>query len=339
VSKDGQKSLSDLLAEEGTGAQSEIFGRSRELANEASSLAPEPQAKLLAILEEAWPSEGFGSLVTLGDDRGYAIAWAGVAWLSYGPALEVRLSPSRWTEVATSGAGFGLEDWLRDTWQPETAEFVVANCTSDQSRIWEHVISSIPSPLPDEVVEALTARLRTFDEPHRFELMRILDRLRDEERLAALQSLAESSQEIHDAARTHLAALGVDDELRVLLDELRRDLAEGTRRDRESLRWLFGAARDDYVEILFECLVLARRLDSDPFGPDGVIESVLASIGGERVIEGYERLIGEPPFEGAQFLRYAQDRVKQAELERAAAEHVQNLADDMGVPLLSRRNE
>src|SRR5579862_1797332 len=71
-----------------------------------------------------------------------------------------------------------------------------------------------------------------------------------------------------------------------------------------------------------------------PFGPGGVIESVLALIGGERVIEGYDRLIEERPFEGAQFLRYARDRIEQTELERAAAAGLETVAERMRVPLM-----
>jgi hypothetical protein len=332
-------SLSELLERDPAESTLEIWGRSRELAREAKLLSNRLKDELVRRLDNAWPDEGFQSAIQLDAGRGYTISWSALAWLNYGPALSLALTPERWAQIVCSGAAFALDDWLRETWTPEATDQTVALCTSDDARVWDQVLSATPEPVPEILVTAITERLRTFDEPHRFEFDRIIERLANEGRIDALRSLAAVDDRFHEASRQYLALFGDRDELQHLIAELKEELAHGRRPQRENLRWLAGAASEDYIDELFACLILARSVDFDPFGPQAVVENVLAAIGGEAVIAGYDTVISERPFDGAQFLRHSRERVLQSELEKAAASHIELLARAAGVPVLIQSDE
>jgi hypothetical protein len=125
----------------------------------------------------------------------------------------------------------------------------------------------------------------------------------------------------------------------VFLVDLASQLAAAKKTDRYELQWLAGATDAKYVPELFECLILARRFEEDPFGASGVLESALAAVGGERVVAGYDEIISSRPFSGAQFMRLQRERVVQVELQRAGNEIAHELAGAVGVALLRSRED
>jgi hypothetical protein len=134
--------------------------------------------------------------------------------------------------------------------------------------------------------------------------------------------------------RTYRGQLGDHEALQHLFKELKASLTVGSV-DRDSVGWLEGAKNSEFLPDLFECLFLARSDSSNPFGPSGMLEYVIAEIGGEEVVVRYDDAIAARPFEGAQFLRSQRDSVAQRELKAIGDEGARRLADAAGVPLLT----
>ena len=316
-------------------AESELFARAQQLASEVKDLPDELKEELAHRLNAAWPEDGFSSLVQRDEDHGWTVSWAAVAWTSYGPALDLELPPDQWVQIAASGIILGEAlEWLRRGWTPEADELVVAECESTDARTWGTLVDATPARLTDAFAGALCERLTEVREADHFELTRIGERLRDENRLEALRLLSAKNETFADLLRPHLASLGDPDALRHLLGTLKQSLADRKRVDRHDLMWLGGAAQEQFLDELFECLVLARSLEDDPFGASGMLESAIAQTGGPAAIQKYDEVIAAKPFYGAQFLRLQRDRLAQAELRKAGDEHAQELVTALGLPLL-----
>ena len=175
-----------------------------------------------------------------------------------------------------------------------------------------------------------------IEDNDKFDLERIGERLARQGRLDSLQILAAKAESFDEILRPHLAKLGDERSLGALLQMLRTDLTAHVKTERNSLEWLSGASDSSYLDDLFECLALARSFEEDPFGAAGMLESAIAAIGGEPAIGGYDRMIANRPFAGAQFMRLHRDRLAQIELQRKGDERVDQLARQVGVPLLAR---
>jgi len=328
------RSLAVLLSEDRENSDPELFYRGQELSRQVSELPLELRDELASRLQDAWPQKGFASLITLREARSFSINVAAVAWLTYGPALDLAITADQWAAIAVSGVSLDESaGWLRRQWTPQALSRTLELATSSDARVWEQIVSSTPGRLPDALVEALTARFRTFTDEQTYEIHRIGERLAAEQRTDALRALSDADPRLEARLRGFLGHLGDGVALESLFQELKGNLAT-TSVDRDSVQWLEGAKDVRYLPELFECLFLARRKETDPFGPSGVIEYVIAEIGGEEVVARYDEAISSRPFDGAQFLRIPRDRVAQRELKSAGSAAALELAEVVGVPLL-----
>jgi len=210
----------------------------------------------------------------------------------------------------------------------------VTECNETDARTWGTLLQVTPGRLPDDFADALTERLSAVSEHDEFELDRIGSRFVEEDRVDALRALAAKNEALGTRLRPYLAALGDPIQVRTLLDGLKQSLSTGETADRLDLTWLNGAAQEEFLDELFECLVLARRFERNPFGASGMLESAIAQVGGMDAVAKYDEVIAKHPFDGAQFLRLQRDRLAQAELQKVGNLSAADLAELLGVPLL-----
>src|SRR6478735_2411365 len=272
------RSLAELLSMPPEEVEAELFGRSQQLASEVHTLPQELRGELVSRLEAAWPAEGFSSLVKRHDDRSFRIASAGLAWTSFAPELDEEL------------------EWLRRQWTPEASALAVTECNETDARTWGTLLQVTPGRLPDDFADALTERLSAVSEHDEFELDRIGSRFVEEDRVDALRALAAKNEALGTRLRPYLAALGDPIQVRTLLDGLKQSLSTGETADRLDLTWLNGAAQEEFLDELFECLVLARRFERNPFGASGMLESAIAQVGGMDAVAKYDEVIAKHPF-------------------------------------------
>jgi hypothetical protein len=330
-----QHSLAELLARDRESSNTELFLRASELESQIEQLSDEQTNELASRLRDAWPPSGFASLIELREARSFTINAVAVGWLIYAPALDLEPTPTQWAEIVVSGVSLDhSRAWLQRHWSAEAVPFLIDDEVSPDARVWEQIVASIPARLPEEVVDALTAKLRTFTDQQSFEIHRIGERFVAEQRLEALQDLSAVDSQLEVWLRTYRGQLGDHEALQHLFKELKASLTVGSV-DRDSVGWLEGAKNSEFLPDLFECLFLARSDSSNPFGPSGMLEYVIAEIGGEEVVVRYDDAIAARPFEGAQFLRSQRDSVAQRELKAIGDEGARRLADAAGVPLLT----
>jgi hypothetical protein len=258
------------------------------------------------------------------------------AWLWFAPALDMDLSPQQWAEVAMSGVLFEQQtDWLRRKATEEAKVLLARLCTSDEGLIWREALRAAPDPLPEELVNAVAARLRTFDAE--YDVTEIAERFAEGRHVNALRTLAGVSDQFAALVTPYLARIGERDAIGQLLDELAADLEAGNRPDGEELEWLAGIAEDrSFLPKLFQCLVRAHRARetstpvrprrgrsafvgwgslSDPVTP---LVHAIRQIGGEEAVARYDAVLASEP--GSEFLRLQRNAIAEAELaERGLA--------------------
>jgi hypothetical protein len=319
-----------------------VLANARLLASLAKDLTEEQRARLLEVLDAAWPEEGFGASFTRTEGQIHSSNGGAFAWLFLGPALDAPLAPEQWADAATSGVVMtDTADWLRGQYTEEGALLAAENCDAAEARNWAQLVESIPSTirLPDTVVTAVAEHLRVTTEPEErdFELWHIGQRFAAEGHLDALQELSSRDESIARRLLPWRAAAGETDAAHTLLESMiDTTLQSGRNVDRTDAEWLEGVRAPELLPLLFAALEAELKVKrDDPFGVRGDLERTIHQIGGEDAIRMYDDLIEGSDDSRFKFLRIPRDALVQSELRAAGQERAAAVADELGVPTLA----
>jgi hypothetical protein len=348
--------LSELLTRPREQWDEIIAHHSQYYAREIPDLGEDEREDLRGRLREWWPSKPFAETITWKQRSSPGTSWSmenlPAAWIWFGPALDIDVTPQQWAELAASGVLFEEQmEWLQRKATEEGKRLLAEVCTSNTGREWQEALRATPDPLPRELIDALTSRLSHVESD--YELSEIADRLANAGEQEALRSLLAVSDEFARIVRPHLAGSGDQGAIEVLLDELVEDLREGGRRSAGELPWLEGiGGQERFLEKLFECLVLAYPVDEpqesrsrrgsrrgrfgvqafagEIYDPVTPLMAAIRGIGGEAAVRGYDKILREHP--GVAFMRLQRDAIAQAELAEEGVRAGREVLASAGLP-------
>jgi hypothetical protein len=276
--------LATLLKQPHTEATDvDIAHNSQYFAKQAADLPQDLKDDLANRLESWWPDKPYADTITW-NDRVPGHSWrqenGAAAWVWYGPAIDKRLTPTQWAQIAASGvAAFDEQhDWLRRHCTDEAVARLVDLLLSDDAKVWDYALRAIPAQheLPVALIDAATTRVR-MGEP--YSVLTVAKRLAVVAGDAPIRELATSSASFADTLRPLLARTGDPDALDALLADLRDRLERGEPVDGDTLGWLDGVGVDPaWLEPLFECLRLAFVRPASGSGPRDTVGPLTAAI-------------------------------------------------------------
>jgi len=284
-----------------------------------------------------WPPDGIRANIKREGEQ-FEIDRRVYALLELGPAANFPLTAERWAEIATCGFTFSEQAaWLREQYSEEGAE-LAAGADADDVRAWEQVVSAIPSSvaLPEAVVDALVEKMRSLkrDDDVLF-LPHIGSRLVESGRIDALKALIGVDERFSAALQPTLATAGDTDATRILVEQLRDDIAAGRATHHLELEWLGGAHAAELVEPLFDCLSSALAQPAEgPFGALPSLISAIRRIGGVAAVRRYDELITSSDESRFKFMGSVREDVVQDVLRREGQTAAPNAAAALGLPFL-----
>jgi len=337
--------LSELLAKPRDQFDEIIAHHSQAYGSQVKDLSEDEANDLRQRLREWWPDKPYKESITWNNAHRWTQENMAAAWIWFGPALDMDVTPQQWAELAVSGVLFQDQtEWLWRHCTDEAKRILAAICDASDTRIWTQVFNSTPGPFPDELVDAVVRHLRTA-EREEYGVGYVGGRLIEDGRIEAVYALAAVSDEFARALRPLLAKEGDVDAQRPLLDELANELRAGKRPERHDLTWLESLDSEELLPQLFEILKLT-------YGPSRGIESTVGddvawlsvdvatpvmtairTIGGPRAVEGYDRLLEES--EDFRFLRLQRDAIVQSMLQMEGLDAAPQAARELGLPVLS----
>ena len=329
------KTLAELLnSPEGT-SESVLLRHSQTLAAQARALGDRDRVKLNRLLDRWKPTTAFSEAIWEEEPGSWRLDVRAAAWLNYGPALNLKLNPIDWVELASTGIvlGDGV-DWLRQQWKPDVIPLVLSRQRNLSLKAWALIFRAAPRPVPSDVAWAAAANALISKEDDAWYIKEIAELLLEDARYEALNKLAAPAAN-SEALQPFLARAGDPNVAEKLLRVLNERLGQGEHPDRETVSWLDGVNDESLLPILFECLVkAAAQADRDPFGPIGAIQAAIARIDGEAAVRLYDEVLAEEPFDGAQFFRSQRDALLQEQLRAVGVGAAAHVLDALDLPSL-----
>jgi hypothetical protein len=329
--------LSELLRSTDSSGDDQLRRMALQVRDQVANLGDDDREELTRRLDSWWPDGGLASGVTATGPGSSSVTWEVHAILVYGGALRPQLTKERWMEIATVPLSHtGREEWLREQYNEEAASEVAERCPDDGTMAWARLVESMPGRLPQRVVDALAATAKQDDGGAR----ELLERLSEEEQLAAIQTLAAAGSDLGAAAAQFLALNGNLDAQRACLDHLIADLGTTRSIHGHELRWMDGITDESLLDQLFMALVAAYTHPmtghndfNDTMEP---IHRAIERIGGPAALVGYDELLArEPePFDGVSFEVLQRDAIAQKMLTDAGNEQLQAVLEHLGLPYI-----
>lgn len=317
------KSLAELLSQGDAGADVELLGRAQELASEIDELSAGQRSELAKKVRAWWPADGVASEITVVRPNSYRVGSYAIAVLFFGPELDLSLSGQEWIDVATCRFISGPQrEWLRRQWSGEALEEVLGRTEPDLAS-WSELLSSIPEPMPPEVVRVVAKRITRF-EAQDHEVYSVIGPLQTAGALDVLNAFSAQDETFARLSRRARATLGDEVAQKALLEAVLDQFAAGEDVDDE-LAWLHGVRSDALLPLLFECLVASYRHKPVTRGWNTSMTSIHAAIrnvGGAEAVRAYDRLLASDPpaWAGVQFIRDHRNALVNDLLDAAASE-------------------
>ena len=308
----------------------------RYFASAAAELSERDRKRLRRRLGRWWREGELQSAVRRVRKGSYRIANWAAAWLAYGPAIDARLKPRQWAEVAVFGMNLSDQhEWLSRQHTPASERIAAELCQSSLVSAWADLLSSIPGAPSREFVEAIIAHARRVDDSYKLGL--IGSRLAEAGELESLRRLARIGSGFGEGLQPNLAAAGDFDAQQTLLRRLRRSLSSGQAEGyAETLSWVSAVRDERLVDELVACLRLAQPLEGDTH-PDVIapLRAAMQAISGQVAINAYDALV-EEDIKGIQFLRYAREAIAQEILSQAGLAAAVELSTQIELPWLDK---
>jgi hypothetical protein len=329
--------LSELLQSTASSADDQLRRMALQLQSQVADLGDDEREELGRRLDSWWPDAGLASGVTATGPGRSRVTWEVHAILVYGGALRQQLTKERWMEIATIPLSHtGREEWLREQYEEAAASEVAERLSDEGTMAWARLMEAIPGRLPQRVVDAFAGTAKQDDGGAR----ELLERLSEEEQLAAIQTLATAGSSLGPAAAQFLALNGDLDAQRACLHRLIADLGTTKSIHSHELRWMDGISDQSLLDQLFVALVTsythpmtAHNDFNDTMEP---IHRAIERIGGAAAVAGYDELLArEPePFDGVSFEVLQRDAIAQKMLSDAGNVQLQAVLEHLGLPCI-----
>src|SRR5262249_31760253 len=136
-----EPSLAALLVELTNESDSQVLRFSRTLKNQVGGLSKNERDELVRRLERWWPDNGVRLNLKFTDPTSGTTSYRLSAWLAFGPALDLPLTPERGSELATAGIVYGDDaDWLQRHWTRAGQAHAISALGAAPSRYWASLI-------------------------------------------------------------------------------------------------------------------------------------------------------------------------------------------------------
>lgn len=302
------RTLKELLADPGDQSDAELQHRYRTLAAEAATLAGGDRKLLIGRIERWRPEVPYAETITWLENRHWQQLWVPAAWVAYSAALDLPVDPDDWARIATSGVIFDSEQrWLRSQSDPDRQDRAARRLAAsrDVDR-WRSLLDCCENPLTEllmsSAAEALSPKpdgtASSTDEENVGGRALLIHRLVENDRPDLAWKMTQQRPELLD--RT-LAEHGDPGAQHRLVADLVASARSGQTLVHESFGWMASATDPQLLDSLFETLGLVYKTSYEPVpryssgvGLHDVINpltSVIATIGGQQAVEGYDRLL------------------------------------------------
>lgn len=301
----------------------------RGLLDQVGELSPEQRDKLERAVRAWWPSGELAESVST-DGRNGSAPPCFPAALAGSAALDLPIERERWLELLrVTGPWFhpGASDWVAANFPPDAEDEVIAHLGAvTDEYLLGLALQALPT-LSERVARAFADAVIRVGHEH---LAFRLDRLREENQLAALWMIANSgtTEVLRRAALRELARAGDVTAQQTELKKMAQDLQGNPRAyENHGLEW-HDAAVEKALPELGELLTVVSRAWSPSESQIGrTTVAAISAIGSEDGLTIYERLIDDGEAVGGSFYWYERDRLRR---QIAAQQILERLPEDFG---------
>ena len=331
--------LADALQQPRNKWDGVIMRAAQELAPEASELSRDQRDDLRGRMAEWWP-EPFSEAVRHVEGSSWKVDVRAGAWMFYGPALDLDLTPEQWAQVATCGFLFDKQfSWLRRKCTDAAKSVVAEICRDPAVRTWAQALEAMPAPVPREVVDTIVSCAQELGDDA-WSIRSIGKRLVESDRPDAVHALSEKSEEFATCLAPVLAAAGDLEIQQRLLARVLREVEGRHLPELGELEWLREVESPTLLPNLFGILsqVVGEPEPEGAYAGDTwgdlsrLVMAAIRRIDGPEAVDGYDRMLARD--EDWRFLRLERKAVLQIALERVGGAAGARAAEQLGLPLL-----
>lgn len=325
--------LAQLLESRDPSADADILRNARYFKDQAAALASPHKEKLAKLIRRSWPTSGIASTIQRNGGT-WSIEHRTIAALCFGPAVELKLTPNEWADLANRPISYADEaGWLRSECSEEAISRLLDICDASEASTWECVLEAIPDPIPGPVAHAVAQRMTDIDQvPAATSVIR---RLGENGHVDALRVVSRMHPELSSTTCAHLAAAG---DRRAQTEKLRGLMSFLSERQREEdigwleLDWMRAVDSPEFLDDLFDLLPVSYRYKPGPRGFNDSISAIheaIRRIGGLGAVERYDELLEgrRPSWDGVHFVRYRRDELVADLLDREGGRNVVGFRD------------